>query len=166
MSRATVRQAVTDWLAPPAVTGLNAVFSSVPRIVPGSAFTDQLSGSSSGCVAAVHIGDQSEQRIAIGGAHSGKKLVTYTITVYLRFSSAEPMAEDAEDSFDATIDALVNRLRADRNLGTTGTPNPIFEAGEGEHAVFEITTDVTRTNKGRLLKWAEMRFNAEEIATT
>jgi hypothetical protein len=55
MSRATIRAAMAAWLQPPAVAGINTVYRSLPKIIPGQAFFAGVTGVNSGCVAMIHV---------------------------------------------------------------------------------------------------------------
>jgi len=152
MSRSTVRAAVSSWFAPPNVAGLNTVYTAKPKIIPAVDFRrGQPAGTRTGVVGVVSITYEQEQRVALGGASSGWKMVAYSVEFQLYCHSVQPKAEDAQDDFDTTVDGIAARLRADRTLG-----GAVWEAAEdllevefGEPAV--ISGSATE-------RWAAVRF--------
>ena len=162
MSRATVRAAVAEFFAPPAVPGLNKVFTAMPKRVEGTWFRyGQPAGTLSGMVAVVHIESEDEERIAIGGEHGGKKWVHYTVALDLYSHSVHRHAEDAMNDFDAVVDGVKDRLRSDRRLNDWPV---IFEAGErqlsGEYGEPVVNAD------GSTEIWGRVRFEVSEVLTT
>lgn len=162
MSRATVRQAVVSFFQPPAVGGLNKVYSSAPKRIAGPEFREgQPSGTFSGAVGVVHLSAENEQRIAIGGEHSGKKWVHYTVELQVFLHSIHTHAEDAMADFDSVIDGVKERLRSDRRLDDWPI---IFEAGErelsGEYGEPRVLQD------GSTEIWGAVRFEVSEVLTT
>ena len=162
MSRATVRAAIADFFAPPAVPGLNTIFRAPPKRVDGTAFrAGQPAGTISGAVGVVDILSDTEERIALGGEHSGKKWVHYIAEIQIYQHSVHKHAEDAMADFDAVIDAIKEQLRSDRRLGNDGV---IFESGErmlegiyGEPVVLE---------QGATEIWGALRFEVSEVITS
>ena len=152
VSRQTVRAAVYAWFAPPNVAGLNTLYTAKPKIITAQDFRrGQPAGTKTGTVGVVNVTRSTEQRIALGGAFSGWKQVSYVVEIQVYCHSTQQKAEDAQDDFDAMFDALVARLRADRTLGST-----VWEAGEdalegqfGEPAV--VSGSATE-------RWAALRF--------
>jgi len=160
VTRATARDAVATWIAPPNVAGLNTVFTSWPKLIEGADFTaDQPPGTASGTVAVVHIVHEDEQRIAFGGEHGGWKRVTYTITVQLFHRSLEPDAADAQDHLDAVVDALKERIRADRTLGSPDVWQAAEESFTGDYGVPDLSNDAIET-------WASISFALTEMLPT
>lgn len=162
MSRATVRQAVMDYFEPPAVAGLNKLFPSAPKRIEGTWFRyGQPAGTLSGCVAYINIVSETEERIAIGGEHSGKKWVHYTVELNVFQHSLERHAEDAMANFDTVIDNIKSHLRANRRLADYPV---IFEAGEkelvGEYGEPKVSMD------GSTEIWGAVRFEVSEVLTT
>lgn len=162
MSRATIRSAVTAFFQPPAVTGLNKCYSSFPKRIPGPDFRyGQPSGTKSGAVGVTHIIDEREERIAIGGATSGKKWVHYTVELQVFCHSLETHAETAMDFFDSVIDGVKARLRSDRWLADYPI---IFEAGERE--LVGVYGEPRVLNDGASEIWGSVRFEVSEVLTT
>jgi len=152
MSRQTVRTAVAAWFAPPNVAGLNTLYTAKPKLIPSTDFRrGQPAGTRTGSVGVVSIIGQAEQRVALGGAFSGWKTVQYVVEIELYCHSNAQRAEDAQDDFDATFDAMIARLRADRTLGSS-----VWEAGE---EVLEGTFGEPAVVSGSATeRWAALRF--------
>lgn len=162
MSRTTVRKAVTEFFSPPAVPMLSAVYSSIPKRVPGPEFRKTLSaGTKSGAIAIVAIAGENERRIAIGGEHNGRKRVFYDVILEVKMHSVHTHSEDAMADFDILIDNIKEKLRSDRRLANDGV---IFEAGEGyltgEYADPEVMND------GSTIIWGVVRFEVSEVLNT
>jgi hypothetical protein len=109
VSRNSVRTGVAAYLT--GVAGLQTIFRAVPRQVAALAYTPG-AGNPSGAVGVVYIVAEREQRIA-----TGWKLVHYDVELHLFARSIEPDAQVAADWFDALVDAVKTRLRADHTLG-------------------------------------------------
>lgn len=162
MSRATVRSAVATFFAPPAVSGLNYVFTSFPKRITGDQFRNgQSAGTKSGAVGVVHIISEREERIAIGGATSGKKWVHYTVEMQVYMHSVELLAEDAMADFDTVIDNVKAHLRSDRWLNDYPV---IFEAGERELSGYYGEPKVLADGASEI--WGAVRFEVSEVLTT
>lgn len=163
MSRQTVRESVAAFFAPPAVQGLNKVFTARPKRGEGTWYRyGQPAGTPSGAFAVVFIESEYEQRIAIGGEHSGKKRVFYTVRLDVYCHSVERHSEDAMAFFDTVIDGIKDRLRSDRRLNNYPI---IFEAGENELSG-EYGDPVVSGTDGSTMMWGRVRFNVNEVLTT
>ena len=160
MGRATVRSAVTDWFAPPNVAGLNAVYTSQPKKIEGSEFF-AAAGAGSGAVAYVYIEDEREIRTHVGGPTSGKKRVDYTVAIVVQFRSTKPKGEDAMADYDALLDAVHSRIRADRTFGSAS----LLQVGEGSFGV-QMSHDLPRKDGETTVIWGAVRFQATEVLTT
>ena len=162
MSRASVRAAVTTFFQPTAVAGLNKVYSSMPKRIPGTDFRyGQAAGTKSGAVGLVQIVAENEERIAIGGATSGKKWVHYTVELQVYCHSIEMHAEDAMAFFDSVIDDVKATLRSDRWLNDYPV---IFEAGE--RSLVGIYGEPKVLADGASEIWGAVQFEVSEVLTT
>lgn len=162
MSRATVRAAVQSFFAPPAVAGLNNVYTSFPKRIPGTDFRlGQPAGTKSGAVGVVQIVGEREERIAIGGATSGKKWVHYTVEIDVFCHSIETHAETAMDFFDTVIDGVKAHLRSDRWLNDYPV---IFEAGE--RSLIGLYGEPKVLADGASEIWGAVQFEVSEVLTT
>lgn len=162
MSRASVRAAVTTFFQPSAVAGLNKVYSSMPKRIPGTDFRyGQAAGTKSGAVGLVQIVAENEERIAIGGATSGKKWVHYTVELQVYCHSIEMHAEDAMAFFDSVIDDVKATLRSDRWLNDYPV---VFEAGE--RSLVGIYGEPKVLADGASEIWGAVQFEVSEVLTT
>lgn len=131
MSRATIRDAIIDYFAPAGVssiTGVANIFRSWPRIVQPEQIIQ--AGAKAGAVAVVVLERDFEERVALGGATSGKKRITYQCRLDVKFRAVfdeDESGEKAMDAFDLVIDAIKAKLRTDRTLAA---PSVVFQAGE------------------------------------
>jgi hypothetical protein len=171
MGRLFVRQAVAIWFAPPSVLGLYTVYRAEPKQVPGTDFfAGAPAGTPSGAVAYPYVESQNEHRIAIGGPHSGWKQGDYDVALIVRFVSNQGTGEAAQDDHDSLMDAIVARLRADRQLGTTNAQTPyIFQAGEGDAvggADVHVLSDLPKQNGQQVVIWSAVRFRCVEMDLT
>jgi hypothetical protein len=162
MGRATVRQAVAAYFAPPACGLLNRVFTAQPKRIEGSWFRyGQPAGTQSGAVGVVQIVREDEERIAIGGEHYGQKWVHYEVELQLFLHSIRTHSEDAMGDFDTLVDNVKAQLRADRRLNDYPV---VFEAGErllaGEYGEPRVLSD------GSTEIWGAIRFEVSEVVTT
>lgn len=161
MSRATVRAGIATWLTGQ-VPGINTVYRGQRRIIPATAFTKGQVGAPFGAVAMVHILNEAENRIAVGGAQAGWKRLDYQVEIQLFFRWTSPARSantdsdsglEATDAFDAIVDALKARIRADRTAGgtvwqwgekrLTGRYGELVERGDALELWAGIATEVT-----------------------
>ncbi len=137
MSRTTIRAAITAFLAPPNVAGLQTVIAHPAKVTTeGQFFVNEAFGTGTGAIAFVYLDNSVERRIALGGMSSGRKWRQYTAHLLLFLRSTKPQAEDVGADNDSLVDALIARMESDR---TFGAPGVIFQAGEGgEHGGDDI----------------------------
>lgn len=166
MSRATVRAATVAWFAPPNVAGLYTVYKAQPKLIPNTAYrAGAPAGTASGAIMFPHIEEETEHRIAFGGATSGHKLIEYKLGLVVRFLSVRTKSEDAQDDYDALIEAVKQRIRQDRTWGTSASANPIFEAGDRGPGI-HLISDLPRQNKnGATLIWSALTVSMFEVIT-
>jgi hypothetical protein len=166
MSRQSVRAAIAGWFAPPVVPGLNTVLLAEPRkITDAEYFAKQPAGAASGMVAYPYIESQHENQIALTGNDPTGKLIAYHVGLVLRFTSNRKLMEEAQDDFDDTVEAIVERLRSDKRMG-----GALWQVGLGEGADSSIDIEVhadrpkTRLNggAGAIVIWGVVRFWAIE----
>lgn len=168
MSRAEVRIAVQNYLKPPAVAGLNTVFRSEPKIVQGQEFfTGAAAGVGYGAVGIIHIEAEREERRSIGGAFSGKKRIDYDVALIVRFRSDLVSAEAAMDAYDALIENIKARLRA--NGRQLNSPSTIFQAGEGDTlggSDIDVISDLPQKEGQVVHIWSAVRFKVIQWITS
>jgi hypothetical protein len=129
VSRATVRSAIQTYLEGAGIEHLNSVKPFPAKFTGDMEFYDEDEpGISSGAIMFIYFQAEQETRIALGGAHNGRKAVEYTVSLDCFMRSQHKRSEDAGRDNETFIDALVSAIRADRQAGA---PNVIFQWGEG-----------------------------------
>jgi len=159
MGRASVRAAIAAYFTPASLAGLTTTYAAPPKEIPAQAF-GLSAGSGSGAVLIVHLTDEDESRIALGGAHDGGKFDTHHIAIELMFQSVKSDAIAAQADHDALIDAFMTLFRADRTLGTGGVP--IFQAGEDSAGIKTMVVQPVLGKQNVILN-SVIRFNALEF---
>lgn len=165
MSRTSVRAGIADWLRTN-VAGLNTVYAGLPRVIPASAFfPPAASGQLAGAVCCVHLPTDGETRAALGGATGGWKQIDYTVELQLFFRRLAPADLNAgngatgdagivaTEQFDALVDALKARIRADRTAAGavwqwgearfSGRYGELVERGDALDLWATVTTQAT-----------------------
>ena len=137
MSGAAVCTAIGDYLRAGAsapvgdgsIVNLTNVFDYPEKYTPDMDFYDQETpGEFSGALIYQYWPGEEERRTALGGLHSGEKLVVYTVNLDCFFRSNEAEAQTAGLLNRQFIDSLKAYIRADR---LAGAPGLIFQWGEG-----------------------------------
>jgi hypothetical protein len=160
MSRAQVRSQLSSFLSSGSIPDLNQVFTSFPKQINFQ--TNATAGQQSRAAAVVFLEGENETRIALGGATSGKKRVDYNVVVQVFHHSLKQNSEDAMNDFDATIDAIKDRLRSDHRFGNPDG-NLIWQGAEPV-----ITVDYSEPStsaRGATETWAGIRFQVTQIYT-
>lgn len=149
MSRATVREAIASYLENADIAHLTTVKRFPPKFTPeGEFFDDDEPGLASGTILFLYFQSQDETRIALGGAHNGRKAVEYTLILDCYLRSTHRKSEDAASDNEEFIDALTTAIRADRQAGA---PAVVFQWGEGSFpgsADISVTVDYPRVLRG------------------
>jgi hypothetical protein len=154
MSRQQVRDAVATWVEGASIQHLNQIFTSHPKRINFQA--NSTAGEYSRAAGVVFIRDESEIRIAVGGAYSGWKRVDYTVDFQVFFHSMQNYAQDAMDDFDAIVDAIKDRLRAGGHRLGQEDGNVIWQAAEPQ---ISVTYGEPATNDGGATEiWAAIEF--------
>jgi hypothetical protein len=118
--------------------GFTSVYGRPPKIVAAA----------SQPAAICHINNVIERRHA-----NGTKIRTYTVYLLIDFASRKPKAQDAQDEFDELMEALEERLRQNKTLGTNGA---LMAAGEPEFSAehsFPVTKEKAATYYAGILKF-------------
>jgi hypothetical protein len=149
MSRTAVRAQVATYLSGAGVTFLNTVKPFPAKFTSEMEFFQgEDPGHSSGAIVYLYIASQKESRIALGGAHNGRKAMEYEFVLDCFMRSMHRKSEDAGADNDTFLDSLVTAIRADRNAGN---PSLIFQWGEGNFpggVDIDITSYYPRTING------------------
>jgi hypothetical protein len=156
--RKAVRSTLAAFIAPPRVDGINQVFTSFPKRIDFQ--VNSLPSQLNRCAAVIHIESERENRLAIGGAHSGIKKVDYAVAIQLFHHSMERNSEDAMNDLDNVIENLKTVLRSDHQFGDpSGTlvwqgaePNISVDNGE------PLSENGTSTEI-----WAVVRFDVTQM---
>ena len=142
------------WYQPTPLTavglaGVRAYYDD--RIADNEYFTG-LTDARTGAVMCVHLEDDSETRLEIGGVLDAP----YNVSLFLFLLTLTPSPEDAQADRDDLVQAIRDRLRADPTLGglvlqagegpagiRTSTPLPYFEppATTRQNAVISFTAN-------------------------
>jgi hypothetical protein len=96
-----------------------------------------------GAVMSVHIANDSERRIALGGPVGGFKSRPLQLELWVWHYARTAVIEDAQADLDDLLDAIVGRIHGDRTLGDTVT-----EAGESQRGITVNTGAVPQAEPG------------------
>ncbi len=188
MSADNVIDTLTNWLAPPNVVGLNAVYDAAPWFIDGAAWEldSQLGWGAIGCL---WIDHDDEVRIAAGGIASdgtpaGIKALHYDMGLLLIFKYVIPALSDQavaatgyRRALNGLLDGIKVRLRATRGAGgpTGGTggalvtpAGTILSIAEGRDGSPDITSDRDLPKRDTGILWAKnlIQFHVTEVAAT
>lgn len=159
MSRSEVRDAVGTWIAGANIPHLNQIFTSFPKRINFQA--NSTAGEITRGAGVVFIRGETEDRIAVGGAYSGWKRITYDVQFQIYTHSVAQYAQDAMTDFDAIIDAVKDRLRAGgHRLGKTDG-DVIWQAAEPN---ISVMYGEPMTNDGGATEiWAAIEFDVIQM---
>ena len=130
MSRRTIREAIATYLEGSNITNLGKVYTQPPKLTPASDFYQGSDpGHGSGAVIYIHIPDQHESRIALGGPTNGNKLRPYTVGLVCVFRSTKPDVQEVGNDNDDFLDSLCTAIESNRNAGNAAV---VWQWGEGE----------------------------------
>lgn len=164
MSRAGVRQQIYNYLtqvdenSPAYISGLNQVFKSFPKRINFQ--VNAFPGENSRAACVIFIENETESRIAIGGATDGWKRVDYGVVLQIYHHSLQQDAERAMDDFDVLIDGIKEYLRRDHNLGD---PTGLIVWQGAEPAINTLYGEPSTSNGGATETQAIIRFIVTEM---
>lgn len=159
VGRQQVRAVLANYLQPPAVYGLNQVFTSFPKRINFQ--TNALPSQLNRCAAVIFIENETESRIANGGAYTGWKRIDYQVAIQLFHHSLERNAEDAMYDLDRIIDELKVVLRAGGHRLGDESGVQIWEAAEPN---IDVSYGEPLSQKGTSTEtWATMRFPVTQM---
>jgi hypothetical protein len=148
MSRQVVRDQVVSYLSNANIDGLTTIYTFPPKITPEGAFyPGQTPNQFQGAIVFTFIERQSEERVAFGGSHNGRKFVTYQLVFSCYYRSTQNQAEIAAMGNEEFLDSFVSAIRADRKAGAPpNTQNNVWQWGEagvnGRGQDIEIQSDL------------------------
>ena len=159
MSRSEVRNAVGTYIAAAGITNLNQVYTTFPKRINFEA--NSTAGQMFRAAGVVFIRDESEERIAIGGAYSGWKRIDYTVEFQVFTHALYNTSQDAMTDFDALIDAIKDQLRGGgHRLGQTDG-SVIWQAAEPG---ISVSYGEPKTNAGGAVEtWAAIEFTVTQM---
>jgi hypothetical protein len=160
MSRAEVRTQLATFLTTPPIAELNQVFTSFPKQINFQ--VGSTAGQVSRAAAVIFIQSERENRIALGGATSGKKRVDYECVLQIFHHSMQRDSQDAMDDFDITIDNIKDRLRSDHRFGNPNG-NLIWQGAEPGMSV--SYGEPSSSDRGVTETWATISFQVTQIYT-
>ena len=121
MSRTTIRAAVQSYLqglgqnGTGSISYLTNVYSFPAKFTKDMEFYQgEDPGIGAGCLMFLYIERENRKRIALGGANSGKKFVTYNFVLDCFFRSTEQKTQDVGAMNDVFLDSLIAQIEADR----------------------------------------------------
>ncbi len=154
MSRAEVRTAVGNWIAGANIPHLNQIFTSHPKRINFQA--NSTAGEVGRAAGLVFISNETETRIANGGAYDGWKQIDYTVEFQVFYHSIASYSQDAMDGFDAIIDAIKARLRNGGHRLGLEDGDVIWQAAE---PTINVSYGEPMTNDGGATEiWAAVEF--------
>lgn len=159
MSRSQVRNAVGNWIAEAGIPNLNQIFVSHPKRINFQA--NATAGQLTRAAGLVFIADESDSRIANGGAYNGWKRVDYTVQFQVFTHSMQPYAQDAMDDFDAIIDAVKQKLREGGHRLGLEDGDVIWQAAEPSISV--MYGEPTTNEGGATEIWAAITFTVTQM---
>jgi len=162
-----VRTAVVGYLGQPPIPGLLSVYRGQPVIIEADSWApDESSGW--GATAYIHLSDQRETRISMGGPPPGGiKRRDYAAAIVVVFRWIFPGDDDTSEAdgwtapFDGLIDDICTRMRADRTFGC-GPSGPVWQGAEGMDDL-RVLTDLPSLDDGQLVVWAALEFEITEM---
>jgi hypothetical protein len=170
VSRATIRTAVTAFLAGASIPGLQKVYSGLPIFSPGEQLKLGADGGA-GAIAYVELGESTEQRWSLpalypGQSGSGDKGVHYDAMVLIMYQYlipqqvSAPVSPDAwSNAEDAIIQGIKDRIHSDPQLGA---PTVIFTAAQGRDGL-RVSPDEPQFEPGKVISTRAIEFRITEV---
>jgi hypothetical protein len=159
MSRSQVRNAVGNWVAEAGIPNLNQIFVSHPKRINFQA--NSVAGQLTRAAGLVFIADESDSRIANGGAYNGWKRIDYTVQFQVFTHSMHPHTQDAMDDFDAIIDEVKQKLREGGHRLGLEDGDVIWQAAEPSISV--MYGEPTTNEGGATEIWAAITFTVTQM---
>lgn len=154
MSRAQVRTAVTDWVTSANVTNLNQVLTTFPKQINFQ--VNSIAGQMTRAAGVVFISNETEGRIAVGGAYDGWKRIDYSVSFQLFVHSLQNNSEDVMNDFDAIVDSVKNQLRSGGHRLGLPDGSVIWQAAEP--AIDVSYSEPAMNDRGATETWASLDF--------
>lgn len=159
MSRQQVRQAVGDWVAAGSITNLTQIYTSFPKRINFE--LNATAGQYTRAVGVVFIANETEDRVAIGGANDGWKRVDYDVEFQVFTHSMQNYAQDAMTDFDNIIDGIKTQLRSGGHRLGKSDGDIIWQAAE---PAITVSYGEPKTNDGGAVEiWAGINFTVTQM---
>lgn len=162
MGRVAVREGIADYLSGANITNLTTVLIHPPKVTEDGRIIAPTA--TFGGLVYVHLGEQSERRIAAGGRTAGMKMRLYRVSLVAVFRGVDPQAENVDAQNDIFIDSLVAAIEANR------TPAGVWQWGSGDTfgaPDIEIRTDLPETLRQQTTQiWNVLTVSALELLST
>lgn len=167
MPRAEVRAAISDYLQAQHITFLESVFPYPPKVTSEGDILTPGGMEDSGAAIFLHLQEQVEHRVALGGPHSGAKLRAYTLRMLCVLRSVNEQAEQVGLDNDSFLDSLTAAIEANRVANST----VVFQWGEGDTEGgldIRINADLPVQLRGFQMTqvWSTVDVTVMEILTT
>lgn len=159
MSRSQVRSSVADWILTGNIPNVTQVWTTFPKLIDFQ--TNSAPGQMTRAAAVVFIADESEERIAVGGAYNGWKRIDYTVDLQIFCHQMYRKAEDGMDDFDTLIDGIKNRLRTGGH--TLGLPDNSIIWQAAEPSISVAYGEPATKDNGATETWAAIRFTVTQM---
>jgi hypothetical protein len=156
--RVGVRDTLYAFISNPPIQDLNQVFTSFPKRIDFQ--VNAQAGQMSRAAVVIFIQSETENRLAIGGAHSGWKRVDYSVILQIFHHSLHQQAETAMADFDTLVDAIKTRLRSDHNFGD---PTGILVWQGAEPVINGVYGEPSTSAEGATETFAELQFDVTEM---
>jgi len=158
-TRADVRTAVSNWISAGNVTNLNQIWTSFPKRIDFQ--VNATAGQQMRAAGVVFIADESEERVAIGGAYNGWKRIDYVIDFQIFTHAMYRNAEDAMTAFDAIVDGVKTQLRAGGHTLGLSDGSVVWQAAEPS---ISVSYGEPATNDGGATEtWCAIRFTVTQM---
>jgi hypothetical protein len=109
-----------------------------------------------GAVMWVQLGTTTEKRAAVGGATSGWRVRTYQIVLNVYHFGTTPHPEVAQADVDGLLEAIHDRIHADRTLGKA-----VLQAGESPRGIVAGADLPSYTEAEKSFIRASVSFDAD-----
>ena len=144
MPLSEVSNAILYYLSPASQGGastipnLGTVYQSLPKVGNESdLFTNTYPGQLIGATIYMFFTAQTEERVALGGQHSGVKMREYSLGLLIVFKSDLETTEAGQLAYNTFIDNLTAWIQADRNAGTGSATTDGIGPYAGTGVVFQ-----------------------------
>ena len=154
--RTVVRRAIADWINAAGIPGL--------QVYPGmlAIDDDEIDSSANAvCHGYVHLPNDDESRLAMGGPYSGVKENDFDIDLVLKYWSSNEDWLSCQEDFDRIIWFVKAQLRTGGR--TLGRPDVVLTAGEWTPGIKVQQSEPVAVNGSTYFQHAVIAFQVTEI---